>query len=286
MRWMLMLLLFLLIGAALPAHNPSLVEAQRLYAEGKYDAAIKLLNTLIEDKEAQYEALKMMGDCYQKDEKFVAAIQMYEKAGKINGESAPLNAHHGAALLNLQQYNEAEKRLKKALKIDAELPEAHYFMGNLKYFEYNTNAALKHYNEAIRLRPEYRDALYMRAATYAEMGKYKPALRDYESTLAIDPNLQVARYNIAVILLNDDQYQKAADMLEQMDPARLPSPADFYFSLAEALYFSGKREEACEYYKEAMDLGDPESKTIYMRYCLNKEERDAFERTRTIRMAF
>ncbi|MCA1750217.1 MAG: tetratricopeptide repeat protein [Cryomorphaceae bacterium] len=268
------------------SQNSLIAEAQTLYDIEKYPQAQHILKDVVGSEEATAEAFHLMANCLQKEEKFVAAIQFYEKAEKLNDASAALMADHAAALLNLKQYKEAEKKLKKALKADPDLPEAHYFYGNVKYFDFNSSAALKHYNKAIELRPDYRDALYMRAAAYAEKEKNHLAVRDYEAVLNIDPNLETAKFNIAVIRLQNDEYEKAAEDLADLDPAQLPRPADYYFSLGESLYFSGKQEEACEAYQKSMDHGDAESKQIYTRYCLNKEERDEMLRTRTIRMAF
>lgn len=268
------------------SQNSLIAEAQTLYDTEKYPQAQRLLKDVLVSEEATAAAFHLMANCLQKEEKFVAAIQYYEKAEKLGDASAALMADHAAALFNLKQYKEAEKKLKKALKADPDLPEGHYFYGNVKYFDFNSTAALKHYNRAIELRPDYREALYMRAATYAEKEKYHLAIRDYEAALKIDPNLETAKFNIAVIRLHNDEYEKAAEALADINPSELPRPADYYFSLGESLYFSGKREEACEAYERAMDEGDAESKKIYMRYCLDKEERDEMLRTRTIRMAF
>jgi tetratricopeptide (TPR) repeat protein len=263
-----------------------LAYAYELYEDGKYAEAIATVDKIIAQDQDTFDAWLVKGNCFQKEEKFVAAIQSYEKAEKINDFSAPLHTYHGAAFLNLQQYGEAEKKLKKALKIDPEFAEAHYFMGNLRYFNFSTNAAIRSYDEAIRLKPEYRDALYMRAASFAELGKYSEALQDYQAALDIDPTLTAAAYNIAIIYLQDEQYEKAAALLSEVDPTDLPSQSDYQFYLGEALYFSNQKEDACAAYTRAKELGDTEAADIYQRYCLTKEVREAPAEKRTIRMAF
>ncbi len=263
-----------------------LAQARGLYASGKYTEAVATLDQIIVSNENDFEAWLIKGDCLQKEDKFVAAIQAYEKAERIDNQSAILLTNHGAAYMNLEQYGEADKKIKKALKINPELAEAHYFMGNLKYFGFNINAAIRSYDEAIRIRPGYRDALYMRAASYAELGKYPDALRDYEAALEMDPTLTTAAYNIAIIHLQAEQYDKAAALLADIDPAALPKVSDYYFYLGEALYFAGDKEAACAEYLRAKDSGDTEAADIHQRYCLNKEERKESLKTRTIRMAF
>ncbi len=260
--------------------------AKSLYLEGRYAESLRVLNTLIEGESDNTDALRLQGDCYQKEEKYVAAIQAYEKAAKQKPDDALLYANWGSAFINLEQYGEAEKRLKKALKTDNELPEAHYYMGNVKYFDFRVRAAIQCYDEAIRLRPTYRDALYMRAASYAELDRPDLALRDYQAALDLDPKLETARYNIAVLHLREKDYGKAVSLLQKIDVDALSNTADYYFSLGEALFYVGESEASCEAYQEAMQLGDKESREIYKRYCLDKEEREAQEQTRTIRMAF
>jgi tetratricopeptide (TPR) repeat protein len=288
MKPVISFLLFIALtsGQAFAQQSELLAHAFELYENGKYAEAITTVDRIIASDENTFDAWLIKGNSFQKEEKFVAAVQAYETAQSINAESAPLNTFHGAAFINLQQYTEAEKKLKKALKLDPEFAEAHYFMGNVQYFNYSTNAAIRSYNEAIRLKPQYRDALYMRAASLAELGKYEEALRDYQAALDIDPTLTTAAYNIAIIYLQAEQYEKAGNLLAEIDPAALPDQRDYHFYLGEALYFSDKKEDACAAYLIAKDHGDTEAADIYQRYCISKEERKAPAEKRTIRMAF
>jgi len=264
-----------------------LKKAELLYENGDYRDAIAVLEKVLSDDGNSFEALLLQGNCFQKEEKFVAAIQSYERAESLKKESALLNANYGAAFLNLQQMDEAKERLKTALKLDSDLPEAHYFMGNLNYFNFKTGAALRHYSKAIKLKPEYRDALYMRAAAYAEMEEYSLALRDYEKVLELDPNLAVAKYNMAVILIANEQYERGLSLLAEVKPEQLPTPRDFYYYQGEALYFSGKKEDSCELYAKAGEMGDSEAQEIYLKYCMNGEERQEKKpEKKVIRMAF
>lgn len=284
---MLSLLFLLLSVHCVGQESDELQKAKKLYRNGDFQHAISILEKVIEDDRDNFEALLLRGNCFQKEEKFVAAIQSYERAEALKQESALLEANYGAAFLNLNQMEEAKAKLKTALKIDSDLPEAHYFMGNLDYFNFKTGAALRHYSKAIKLRPEYRDALYMRAAAYAEMGDYSLALRDYEKVLQIDPELAVAKYNMAVILITNEQYEKGLEILAEVKPDELPTPRDFYYYQGEALYFSGKKQDSCELYARAGEMGDTEAQKIYTKHCMQGEEREEQKPDkRVIRMAF
>ena len=280
------LFLCLLTLAGFSQTEDDLERARALYKSDNYTAAIQVLDDYIQKNKESFEAQLLLGNCFQKEEKFVAAVRAYEKAEKLNKQSALLKSNHGAAYLNLNQFDEARTKLKSALKLDPELPEAHYFMGNLEYYEYRTSGALKHYNKALELRPDYRDALYMRAAAFAEMEKYELALKDYEHVLELDPTLDVAKYNAAVIYILNEQYDKGIELLQNVRPIELPSPQDFYFYMGEALYFSGEKDKSCELYAKAGEMGDSESQKIYLAHCVAKKEREKKPEKKIIRMAF
>lgn len=267
--------------------NSVFADARSHYNNAKYSDALVALNQITEADKANFDAWLLKGDCYQKEEKFSDAIEAYQTAEKLNKESALLYANWASALYNLKEIKEGESKIKEALRLDRDLPEGNYFMGNFKHLEFNLLAALRHYNKVIKLRPEYRDALYMRAATHAELGNYTKALKDYELVLEIDPNLTQAKYNIGVIQLATESFAAAAKTFEELKPENLDQPIDFYFYQAESLYFAGEKEEACKLYKKAKDLGDTESSEIYEKYCVNNEERlEPAGKTRTIRATF
>lgn len=263
--------------------SSKLSEAQKLYDEQEFEGALAILEEM---GESEAEALVLKGHCFQEEEKYVAALQAYEAAEKASPEWSLPKAFQGAALINLGHYKRAVRKVNEALKIDPDLPEGHYYLGNAAYFEFKPNAAIRHYNRALELNPEYRNAMYMRAAAYAELEKYGQALGDYEGVIALDPTLEVARFNAAVIRLQNHEYEKAAELLKDIDPQKLPTPADYHYYQGEALYFAKREEEACEFYLVAAKMGDAESKEIYDRYCVNKEEREEELKMRTIRMAF
>ena len=280
----------LLLGASLTAVSQTadyLSNARSYYENEQYNEALDALSTLNQRGEKNFDMLLLQGNCYQKTDDFKAASQAYASAEKLDDKSAILYANWSAALYNMSDINAGEEKAKTALKLDKHLPEANYFMGNLKHHEYSLLAALKYYNTAIKLKPDYRDALYMRAATHAELKNYRAALRDYEAVLELDPNLAVAKYNIGVIQLVNEMYDAAAKTFAELNPEKLDKPTDYYFYQAEALYFDGKKEDACELYEKAKNLGDSESTEIYQKYCVNKQVRDpAPGKKRTIRATF
>lgn len=266
--------------------NPLIAEAKVQYESANYESSLTLAETALASNENDFDAWMIKADSYHKQDDYDAAIENYEMAYELNKSSALLMTNWGAALLNLKQYDAAEKKLKVAFKLDENLAQTHYFMGNLQYALFNSATAIKCYNRAIELDPNYMEAYYMRAASNAEKGDLVEAKKDYEKVHELDPTLVQATYNMAVLNLEAEQYDEALKLLEDIDPSSLPSSVDYYFYQAEALYFSGKKDESCSVYKQAADLGDVESAAIYKKYCLTKEQREEKRKKTTIRMSF
>lgn len=278
--------LILFPSAMLAQDDPLIAEARNQYESANYESSLALAETALSSNEDDFEAWMIKADSYHKQHDFDEAIENYEKAYALNKSSALLLTNWGAALLNLKKYDAAEKKLKDAFKLDKNLAQTHYFMGNLQYANFNSAVAIKCYNRAIELNPDYMEAYYMRAASNAEKGDLIEAKNDYEKVHELAPNLVQATYNMAILNIEAEDYDEALRLLDNIDPSSLPSSVDYYFYQAEALYFSGDEAKSCKVYKQAADLGDTESAEIYKKYCQTKEQREAKRKKTTIRMSF
>ena len=56
--------------------------------------------------------------------------------------------------------------------------------------------AVNHYQEALRLKPDYTDSLNGLAILFAQAGRFDDARVQWEKALVIDPNYRVARENL------------------------------------------------------------------------------------------
>lgn len=280
-------IVFCLYYSPVQAQETSLLaQAQNSYNSENYDASLALAESILETNGKDFEALLLKGDSHQKKDEFDMALDAYKKAYRINKNSAVLCTNLGAALLNTDDLEGAEKKLKEALALDDSYAPAHYFLGNVKYADFNVSAAIKLYNKAIALNPKYRDALYMRAASYAEKEEVGKALADYEEVHKLDPSLNLVSFNMAVINLDNEQFEKALELFDEIDPSVLPKAVDYFFYKAEALYYSDQKEEACLLYGKAAKMGDTEAAEIHHRFCLNREERNKKREKTVIRASF
>ena len=86
-----------------------------------------------------------------------------------------------------------------AAKTSPSSPNNHNNLGDLYGRQGDKAAALKEFQIAIVLKPNYGDAYHNLANTYGEIGEYEKALENYQNAIKYNPNLWQSYQNIAAI---------------------------------------------------------------------------------------
>jgi tetratricopeptide (TPR) repeat protein len=99
--------------------------------------------------------------------------------------------NEGVQLMQDKQYAAAQKKFEQALALDKKLAEAH---NNLAFSlrmqgTRNFERALKHYNQAIELKPDLARAYMYRGVLFTQMGDLTRARADHAKLLALDQEL-------------------------------------------------------------------------------------------------
>ena len=74
--------------------------------------------------------------------------------------------------------------------------------------------AMKEVLEGLRLSPDLASAYVTQGAIYGDAAEYQQSAAAYRRALAIDPNLGVARYNLAFTLLTGGEYEEGFQLYE------------------------------------------------------------------------
>lgn len=115
------------------------------------------------------------------------------------------------------------------------------------------NEAVAHYEEALRIRPEYAEAHFNFAVLLARLGRSQDAMREYEAALKITPNYIGAHLNLGSALLQANKVNEAITHFEAA--LRLdPNFADAHFNLGIALQQVGRNPEALFHYEAVLKL--------------------------------
>ena len=113
--------------------------------------------------------------------------------------------------------------------------------------------SIKHFREAIRLKPDFEDAYDNLGMALLHAGRNSEAALNFERALAIQPNHVSAHRNIGNLLLSRRQYARAERHFVAVIRLR-PADAPAYNNLGVALGARGRTEDAANCFREALRL--------------------------------
>jgi tetratricopeptide (TPR) repeat protein len=148
------------------------------YLSGNYQEAAEALLTAVRLKPDSATAFFLLGEAYDS----AGALQsQIESAFKSYLRTRPRDAlafyHFGAILYTRAQaagaddYHGAEANLHEALRLDPNLPEAHFELGLIALAQGRTEQAVAALKKAVSLDPEFAPAHYRLGLAYQRLGK-------------------------------------------------------------------------------------------------------------------
>jgi Tfp pilus assembly protein PilF len=106
----------------------------------------------------------------------------------------------GAALAKKGQIDEALRHFQEAIRLNPDYSAAHNNLGLALGMKGQMEEAIRHFQEATRLRPDYADAHNNLGAAIATKGQRDEAIRQFQETLRLKPDFAAARKNLDVAL--------------------------------------------------------------------------------------
>ena len=122
-----------------------------------------------------------------------------------------------------------------------------------EYEKDDIQGAIKNYNQAIELKPDYSSAYYNRGIVYVELGEYQSAIKDYTQAIKIAPNNAHFHYSRGLAYFDLKEYQKAiADYTQAIEMNS--NYAYIYYSRGLAYSNVKEHRKAIEDYQKAAKL--------------------------------
>lgn len=108
-----------------------------------------------------------------------------------------------------------------------------------------------------------------RGFAYKDLEQYDEALRDFNSFINIDTNAAVGYANRASVYYLKNDYQAALKDFTKAYQIK-PTSKDLLNPISHMLFVTGQKDEACNYYKRALEMGDTTFDNSIKAYCDKK----------------
>ncbi len=159
---------------------------------GDTTKAISSYQTAVEQNPEYFEAYLELGVLYAELNNDLA-IQYYDNALSIRPNERNVLYSKGMYYQEHEMYNEAMKTYHEAIKRFPDFREAHYNMGYVHmYYLQLYKEAIRYFTDAIKVDPNYYQAYYNRGYSFELLGDVNNALKDYEYALKIKPDYTIA----------------------------------------------------------------------------------------------
>ncbi len=200
-----------------------------------------------------------LGEVYIELNRFADAVSPLKEAVRINAKHKSAHYQLGKALVELGRDDEALEFLQQALELDPKSPavkkrlaQAHTNLSILYGKRKQQKESMHHFQEAVKILPDYGPAHLSLGICYTELGRYDEALEKFKEALRLDKNLVVdANFNFGIVYTKLGETGKA--IKHYMDAIRVnPKSALPNLNLGMLYARLGKHEEAAKFLGAAL----------------------------------
>ncbi|HUB19610.1 MAG TPA: tetratricopeptide repeat protein [Acidobacteriaceae bacterium] len=212
-----------------PAQSPPQLTARPIPVSAPQVAAVDL-------------SPEIRGDLAMAHEQYLQAIDAYSQVPEKN---AVIWNKLGMAYHHLFAIDEARRDYQRALRLRPDYPEAMNNMGAVYYATKNYKKAIRYYEKAIRFEPNSAPIYSNLGTAWFARGKVERGVEAYRTAFALDPMVFESNSSLLV---------------NEALPAHDRALQDY--CLAKLFAASGKKEEAIEFLRKALDEGFSDRRKI------------------------
>ncbi len=268
--------------------NPQLVEAYKVLGDahqrlGQFASAIGYYGQAIALKPDYPEAYANLGTLYAQQKQWQQALDYYHKALELKPDFAGVYKHLARVWHNLGQPQKAQQMLAQAQQVESQPPTPSsapelFNLGEQARQRGNLEQALKYYQQAVQLAPNWKSAYQRLAAITEKMGLWQESTIYYRQLLQLKdspdrpvlpsarkqlllpatatlPAKDSAEYQASLGNSSAKQQQWQAAILHYQKAIELnPKLAVAYRNLGRVYHQIGKIEQATSYWLQAMEL--------------------------------
>ena len=178
------------------------------------------------------------------------ARKMYREAIDVFREDKSKNPvivnKIGIAYHQMQQLDNARKYYQQAIRLKPDYAEAINNLGTVYYAQKSFGKAIRYYQKALKYAPNSASIYSNLGTAYFARKKYKEAMETYQTALKLDPNVFENHGSYGVLL----------------EERNVEERAKFHFHMAKLYAQAGRNELALQYLRKALEEGFKDKKKI------------------------
>ena len=200
-----------------------------------------------------FDALQLLGAMACQEADYALAIDLLSQALAIQATAPVVHYNLGMSRANLGMIDEALKNYEIAIALEPNYAQAHNNYGVLLKNLKRLDEALLHFDQAILINPTFTDAHNNRGNTLKALERFDEALSSFSAAIGINPNYIFALINRGNVLHIIGRYQEALVSYEQalsVDPRSSDALNDQGITLIEI----GRLDEAVACFKRVIAI--------------------------------
>ena len=154
---------------------------------------------------------------------------------------------------DLNQFDDAIKSYEIAIKLKPDYPSTHNNLGNTFKDIKHYDDAIKSYQKAIELNPDFAEAHYNHGLALKDLGLMDDAIKSFEEAINIRPAYAYAHKNLGSTLMSLSRLDEAVLSFERAIKIE-PDYVEALHSLGNALIIIGKVKLGAKYYEKAIEI--------------------------------
>ena len=191
------------------------------YQRGQYDEARTLCRQILRDLPDHFDALHLLGVLELDGPRVDDAEKALRRAVKVQPRSAEAHSNLGLACARLKRFEEARKCQETAIALNPDFPTALTNLGNVLMRLRRYELAVEAHERAIRLKPDYADAYNNRGMALLLLGQHAAADASFDRALSLQPRhlaALVGKAMVSMYLRHLDAAQRALDAALAINP--------------------------------------------------------------------
>ncbi|MBL7070416.1 MAG: tetratricopeptide repeat protein [Candidatus Omnitrophica bacterium] len=232
--------------------------------DNQFEEAIAELNIASELAPDAVEPHAILALIYSLQDQPEAAGAAYEsalkKASKLQPENIDIYKSLGQFYFQQGNFAAAAGIFRTVLELSVDDAEAHFYLGNI-YYELDDKFGIEtELREAVRLDPEYAEALNFLGYFLVEEGRnFKEASRLIQKALKISPDNGAYIDSLGWLYFKQGKFKEALSQLRRS--AELMEDPIIYDHLGDAYFAVGDQQKAIENWQRSLDL-DPQQEAV------------------------